>query len=270
MVTIENRVFAGDGRIRWMEFVNRGFFDGQGSLLEIQSVGRDITVRKEAEQALAASRLQLRALLEANDTLLEAQRRDIAREVHDQLGAALTAVGFRVDALSRLVGENQEALAEAALIKSLVTKASGAARDISSSLRPPTLDDLGLVETCRWYLKDWGSLVAIRTSGRFGRLSKVPSERQSIDVFRVFQELLTNIARHAGATRVQVSLSGGSRGIQLRVADNGGGFDVASRSAGFGLAGVRERMARHGGRVVVLSGSTGTTVTLTLPWSRGQ
>jgi len=209
----------------------------------------------------------LHALLEANDQLRELQRKEIAREIHDQLGALLTAIGFRLDALNHQIGGNAPAAAEVGRIKALVSQARGAAREICNNLRPPILDDLGLVPACRWYLRDWSRLVGIRTRGRFGELPAEPSERLSTDLFRVFQELLTNVARHSGATTVRVGISSGSQGLRLRVADDGRGLSRSGKGQGFGLAGLRERIARHGGEVAVVSGPTGTTVTIVVPGS---
>jgi PAS domain S-box-containing protein len=265
VVTIENRVYSADGSEHWMQFVNRGYFDQSGLLREIQSVGRDISVRKLAEQELAASRAQLHALLEANDRVREDQRKEIAREIHDELGAVLTAIGFRVDALNHQIGESALIATEVTQIKSLVSQASDAARNICDRLRPPALDDLGLIPTCRWYLREWSGMVGIQATGRFGRLSTDPSEQLSTDLFRILQELLTNVAKHSGATSVRVSISSGRHALRLRVADNGCGFTERKKTHGFGLAGIQERVARHAGEVTISSGPDGCVVTISAP-----
>ena len=270
VVTIENRVYAAGGSEHWMQFVNRAFFDATGHLKEIQSVGRDISARKLAERELAESRTQLHALLEANDHIREDQRKEIAHEIHDQLGAHLTAIGFRIDALTRQIHDKTKLAPELALIKSLVSQANAAARNICDSLRPPALDDLGLIPTCRWYLKDWSGLVGIPAKGRFARLSVEPSEQLSTDLFRIFQELLTNVARHAAASSVRASISSGPDVLRLKIADDGCGFGKERKTPGFGLAGIRERMARHGGELVVTSGPSGTVVTVSVPLRGAQ
>ncbi|MGB4064532.1 MAG: PAS domain S-box protein [Azonexus sp.] len=265
VVTIENRVNAADGSEHWMQFVNRAFFDATGGLKEIQSVGRNISARKQVEQKLATSRIHLRALLQANDHDREEQHKEIAREIHDQLGAHLTAIAFRVDALNRQTRRNVQVSTELAMIRSLVSRANEAARNICDSLRPAALDDLGLTPTCRWYLRDWSGLVGIPAEGRFARLAVEPSKQLSTDLFRTFQELLTNIAKHSGASLVRVSISNGVEALRLRVADNGCGFAKERPPQGFGLAGVRERMARHGGEVTITSGPSGTMVAISVP-----
>lgn len=265
VVVIENRVYAADGRECWMQFINRGLFDDAGQLREIQSVGRDISERKMTETALAASRAELHDLLAANESDREKQRKEIAQEIHDQLGALLTAISFRVDDLGRQIKGDLPLAVEINRIKSLVTQASSATREICSNIRPPLLDDLGLIPTCRWYLKDWSRLVRIAAKGRFSSSNKNIPEPLSTDLFRVFQELLTNVAKHASATNVRVSLSGGSKILRLQVTDDGCGFTPDSQSRGFGLAGVRERMSRYGSQVAISSGPTGTTVSITIP-----
>lgn len=270
VVTIENRVYAADGSEHWMQFINRGFFDATGRLKEIQSVGRDISASKLAEQELTASRAQLHNLLEANERVREEQRKEIAREIHDQLGALLTAIGFRIDALNHQIGNNQPLSTEITRIKSLVSQANVAARNICDNLRPTALDDLGLIPTCRWYLKYWSELVGIQAKGRFGRLATKPSEQLSTDLFRIFQELLTNVARHARAGSVRVSISSGADALRLRVEDDGRGFGNEAKTQGFGMAGIRERIARYGGEVSITSGPGRSMVAISVPLERAQ
>ena len=265
VVVIENRAYAADGSERWVQFINRGLFDDAGQLKEFQSVGRDISDRKITEQALAASRIELHALLAANDSLRENQRQEIAQEIHDQLGALLTAINFRIDGLGRQVKGDLPLEVEVHRIRSLVTQASTAAREICCNIRPPLLDDLGLIPTCRWYLKDWSRLVGISAKGRFTSRNKGLPEQLSVDLFRIFQELLTNIAKHASASFVRVNLSGASKFLHLQVTDNGCGFSPDSKPNGFGLAGIRERLSRCGGQMLISSGPSGTTVSITIP-----
>lgn len=272
VVVIENRVISGAGTTRWVQFVNRGLFDEQGCLRELQSVGRDITERREAEEALQAAQHQLHALFAASDRMLEDQRKEIAREIHDQLGALLTTMLFRLEALQATVPGNPAFREEWQRIRALVQEAAEASRDICNSLRPPALDDLGLVATCRWYLERWSRLVGIEASARMARLHHEPDERLRTDLFRILQELLTNVARHAGATRVRVSLSEHRRGLSLRVADNGHGFPPAGRSdrpPGYGLFGVHERIARYGGQVQIASSARGSMVRVEVPEQPG-
>jgi two-component system sensor histidine kinase UhpB len=265
VVEMEHRMRTGRGELRWMQFVNRAFFAADGKLSEIQAVGRDITERKRLEEALAESRAQLHALFEATDNLREQQRKEIARDIHDQLGTIHTAIGFRVEFVKDQFPENLLLANEMSGIKSLLIQAAAAARSICNNLRPPLLDDLGLIPACRWYLQEWSALIGIASSGRFSQISEEFPEQLSTDVYRVFQELLTNVAKHSGASRVRVTVHSGRRRLSLRVADNGRGFAPAAATPGYGLLGVRERMARQGGTVTIESGAAGTVVLITLP-----
>lgn len=181
------------------------------------------------------------------------------------MGAFLTAISFRIDDIGRQVTGNLPLEAEIIRIKSLVTQASCTARDICNNLRPHLLDDLGLIPTCRWYLKDWSRLVGIVAKGRFSSLDNELPEQLSTDLFRIFQELLTNVAKHASASCVRVNLSCVRKFVRLQVIDDGCGFASDSKSHGFGLAGVRERLARHGSQLVISSGPTGTSISITIP-----
>lgn len=266
VVTIENRVYSASGEERWMQFVNRGLYDSNGVLREIQSVGRDITERKRNEQALVEYQARIYSLLEYTDDLREKQRKDMARDIHDQLGAMLTSIGFRIDSLKHLIGGTQAVQDEITRIRAQVNQANAAARTICNALRPPVLDDLGLASACQWYMKDWSAMIGITAHGRFHPFSRPCGEQLSTDIFRAFQELLNNVAKHAHASCVRVSLSSGRHGLRLRVADDGEGFFIDdARNKRYGLLGVKERVQRHGGAVAIQTGKTGTTVTLTVP-----
>ncbi|RFO96613.1 hypothetical protein DIC66_11330 [Rhodoferax lacus] len=194
---------------------------------------------------------------------MEEERRALSRDVHDELGAALTGIRMRLEALAgRLAQGGLVQASELLAVAQTARNTQLAARDICTRLRPQMLDDLGLVEACRWTLKDWSAQVGIAASGRFARLPCEPDGKLAIDMFRVLQELLTNVARHARASRVTVSLSGGAGGLRLRLKDDGHGFAPEQATGGFGLMGIRERVRQHGGQLRIDSGATGTTVTV--------
>jgi PAS domain S-box-containing protein len=239
----------------------------EGRILGVVCAAADITARKHAEQALAAAHRRLGDLAAHRQDALEAERRRLAQDVHDQVGATLTGIRMKLDALARRPNsENAACRSEIHAIVAMVEQAMTHTRDICTRLHPPGLDDLGLVATCRWYLQDWAAATGLRAAGRFSPLSREPNTAARIDLFRILQELLTNVARHAGASHTRVSLSGGTQGLRLRVADDGHGFGPNREAQGFGLTGVRERADRHGGRVAIDSDATGTRITVILPW----
>lgn len=263
---LEFRCRAKTGEWRWI--LTRGRvveWTADGRPMIMSGTHTDITDRKAIEMELGAYRSELVRLLHENDRLREDQRKEIARDLHDQIGAELTALRLR---LAGLLGD--AALAprlrrELDAIQQLVAKTSATAREIGSKLRPPLLDDLGLVATCRWYLKEWAGHARLGTSFRAAGVPAHLPEEASTDIFRAYQELLNNVAKHAQATRVTVRLTQTMRALTLSVADDGRGFDTAAGTAGLGLIGVRERVARHGGRLRIEAVKSGCRVTIDLP-----
>lgn len=264
----EVRVRRGD-QAGWYDLIVEPDRDAAGGVVGVVCAAADITVRKQAEADAVQAHRQLAQLAAHRQDALEAERAALAREVHDQLGAALTGLRLRLEGLAGRLPGPQVALREDLLQMAAAAEAAqGAARAICADLRPPSLDDLGLGETCRWYLRDWGRAACIRTSGRFPRLPAEPPPEMAVDLFRVFQELLTNVARHARATAVKAGLSAGAGGLRLRVADDGIGMTDGGGGHGWGLVGIRERAVRHGGRVEIDAGPGGTVVSVAIPWSR--
>ncbi len=260
----EVRVRRG-GEAGWYDLIVEARRDGAGDIVGIVCAAADITARKAAEEDAAEVHRQLARLAARRQDALEAERAALARDVHDQVGAALTGLRLRLEALADGLPCGDDACRED--LRRLAREAEAvqkSTREICARLRPPSLDDLGLAETCRWYLRDWAATTGLRAAGRFPPLPAEPPAELAIDLFRVLQELLTNVARHAGASRVSASLSAGRRGLRLRVADDGHGFPAGGGEVGggLGLAGIRERAARHGGRVRVESGPAGTAVTV--------
>lgn len=265
VVTIENRVRAASGEERWMQFVNRAFFEPDGRIRELQAVGRDITERKRLEAELAAYRSEILRLLQENDELREQQRKEIAREIHDRVGSPLALVRMRLEALLREEAIVPEKRALMRQIEQSLGQAIATTREICSDLRPSALDDIGLVETCRWYLKQWSGQVGIRGALRATAMPKQLPERLRTDLFRALQELLVNVAKHARATRVRVTLRCTGHGLTLRVSDDGGGLGARQASTGLGLVGIRERIARYDGTFEITDHGDGVTACLRVP-----
>jgi PAS domain S-box-containing protein len=194
----------------------------------------------------------------------EQLRRELAREVHDEIGATLTGIRMQIEGLRQNANCAPCRTGGLDRLLTLVDQAVTRSRSLCTRLRPPMLDDLGLVRTSRWYLSNWSRQTGIRASGRFDpRLDELPDAERT-DLFRILQELLTNVARHSGATRATVTLAAKDDGLRLRIHDNGRGF-TNEEGSGFGLQGVRERARRHGGKVAIDSSPAGSTVTVTIP-----
>lgn len=240
--------------------------DESGRVIGVVCAALDITARRNAQRALEEANRRLSDLAVHLQESIEAERKAVARDVHDQVGATLTAVRMRLTTLAgRTPPEQPLQRAELLSIAALVESAMHATRDICGRLRPPALEDMGLAETCRWYVRDWSASTGIRTRGRFPPQECHCHSAAATDLFRILQELLTNVARHSGARLVQVSLSCAGRRLRLRVRDDGHGFDTSVPVQGFGLAGVRERARHHGGRVEIRSTPHGTAIDVIIP-----
>ena len=240
--------------------------DGKGRISGIVCASADVTERALAQEELELARQQLRRLAARLQDTIEEERRAIAQDVHDQVGAMITGIRMGLAKLAARLPAGDPGTREALRqVAELAERATTSTREICARIQPPSLEDVGLAETCRWYLRDWSRTTGLRATGRFPRLEPEPPSEISIDVFRTLQELLTNAARHSGGTRVRVSLGADRRAIRLSVDDDGRGFDPESARRGLGFTGLRERAARHGGRLDVRSGPRGSTVTMVVP-----
>jgi len=241
----------------------------------LQFIGRDITTRKKAEAALRKSHEELRNLSKHLESAREQERKTIAREVHDDLGQSLTAIKFDLAWLQRrMTGETSGRIQEKIGITSrLVDEAIQSVKKITSRLRPEILNDLGLAAAMEWYLEDFGKRTGIGYEARIdadalGR-NQVDSDR-CVGIFRIFQEALTNVARHSNATEVFVRLEVIEGRIVLLLNDNGKGIDTKhiNTSESFGLVGIRERVNAFAGEINI-SGipGKGTTLKVKLPFN---
>jgi signal transduction histidine kinase len=230
--------------------------------------------RKRAEAQLRESHEQLRALSAHLQRVREEERTRIAREVHDELGQALT--GLKLD-LSRLAGKApRTGNSQADKIKSLVNRVNctiQTVRRIATELRPGILDNLGLVAAIEWQAAEFESRSGLKCSVQAD--AEMPNLDPELNTafFRIFQETLTNVIRHARATRLEVRLSKEADRIVLTICDNGRGISDAeiSNTRSIGLRGMRERAALIGGQVSIRgSPGNGTTVIVQIPFQGAQ
>lgn len=225
---------------------------------------RNRTARlNRAYEELRASRKQLRAVSVHMERVRECERARISREIHDELGQALT--GLKMDLCRRLNGH-----AEAGNLPAMIDAMIDTVRRIASELRPRILDDLGLLAALEWQASDFETRTGIRFRLRStGAFDHIDTER-STALFRIFQEVLTNIARHADATRVLITLSAGPASVRLTVRDNGSGLrPPVSGQKRLGILGMQERAGAFGGRVTVTGApGKGTVVHARVPVTR--
>lgn len=228
---------------------------------------QDITERKRTELALIESRRQLRELSSHQKTLIEEERKRIAREVHDELGQRLTALKMEISLLRLSFGNNPELLHIAEEMRTLADGTIDVVRQIASNLRPAALD-LGLVAAIEWLAEDLQLRSEIRCELEIGSEEIHMDELPATVAFRVVQESLTNVARHSGASAVRIALREAGGQLHLRIQDNGKGFDPAAGTPreGFGLLGMRERvLALNGGLQIDSTPGHGTTVSIDIP-----
>lgn len=283
VVVIENRVYSAGGELRWMQFVNRGFFDADGELVEIQSVGRDITEHKRAEFALVEAHEQMeRRVVERTEQLRqlavqttlaeERERQAIARDLHDDLGQILHVARIKFDSLVKnLACETQPQLAE---LDRLIYDASRLVRSLTAQLSPPVLRELGLGPALVWLCEELERNYGLIVEARIEPLPLALSETVSAILFRAARELLINVAKHADSDLATLELYQERDCLLLVVEDDGVGIgDMAQAFAGkqgVGLSNVRERILFIGGRVELdTKPGGGTRAQLRLPLQSG-
>lgn len=234
---------------------------------------RDVTERVRAEEALRRSQTELRELAYSMNSVREEEKRRIARELHDELGQALTALKLDLTWLSERLPAGQAAIAEKlGAMQAMIDGTVAATRRISADLRPLILDDLGLVPAAEWLVQEFTQRTGIPCELRVASPELELKDPQATAVFRILQESLTNVARHARAQRVEVALGRSDGSVTLNVRDNGRGFnlDDPRRPNAFGLMGLRERVSLLGGEVRIDSQpGLGTVLHVQIPLEEG-
>ncbi|WP_063798025.1 PAS domain S-box protein [Streptomyces sp. 150FB] len=250
-----------DGTRFWANVVITALFDETGELRGFGKVTRDMTERRAAEQALTERRRLFAHLVQAQ----ELERRRIAWDVHDDSIQAMVAVGMRLELLADRASEPYAS--ELSTLDASVREAVGRLRNLSFRLQPPGIDRHGLVESLSQHLNDvvtgWGLEPSLEHT-----LEKEPAPETAITIFRIVQEALLNVRKHARARTVRVSVAAGNGGLLVRVADDGTGRPAVAPTAHehFGLMEMRERAETAGGWWTLRSEpGTGSTVEFWLP-----
>jgi PAS domain S-box-containing protein len=245
-------------------------FDAAGRVVSVLAIGRDITRLKETKQRLRETQQQLRELDARREHAREDERKRMAREIHDVLGQLLTALRLDLDMLGMEFGADQPMLLDrTAKAMHLVDETIAVVRNVASRLRPPVLE-MGIVSALEWQAREFAghSGIECAVAAKEGEIDL--DERQAIDLFRIVQESLTNVARHARARRAEVALRRVGESYELVIADDGVGFvpeSVGRRS--LGLVGMRERAAGLGGALGVQSQpGAGTRIVAMIPAKR--
>jgi len=269
-ITNERRL---DGSTMWVEGDYMCFYDAEGRITGHFGIQRDVTDRVLAAEELEQSRTELRALAARLQTTREEERTRIAREIHDELGQALTALKLDLAWLATqgpkgAGGRNSGAFRQIdTSITARIDETMQIVRRIASELRPSTLDQLGLEAAIECLVKEAAERTGITITLQAEEFPRLPDEVAS-HAFRIIQEALTNVTRHSKATRVDVTVRRLEKSIILAVEDNGVGFQPQSLSGlkSLGLVGMRERALACGGTLLIRGNpGEGSAIVVTIP-----
>jgi PAS domain S-box-containing protein len=264
---VEEEIAVG-GERRWSETFKSPVVDASGKVIGTTGFARDITLRRQLEEEQRRFREQLRALTAHLESVREQERVRIAREIHDELGQSLTCMGMDLAFLDKQIGpNNKEAGARVAALVELVKETIRCVRRISSELRPSILDDLGLGAAVEWLAHDFETRTHVSCAVQVPEELLLPSDLAT-PLFRICQEALTNVTRHASATHVNIQVECSDTHLSLAVQDDGRGIteEEIRRHGSLGLLGMKERVAMLGGTLTVKGEpGQGTTLTVQIP-----
>lgn len=248
--------------------------DHTGEIIGLIGVSHDVTERQRAAELLENSQVQLRALSARLHSVREEERARIAREIHDELGQLLTGLKLDIVALTKKLADPvtradwQPIVERAREITQLINEAIQTVRKISTELRPALLDAVGLTAAIEWQAHEFQKRTGIKCHLRLPANTLDLDPERAVALFRIFQEILTNVTRHAEANELDISLAEDGADLILRAHDNGRGIRASdlSNPKSLGLLGMRERALLLGGDVTIRGPQgKGTTVTVRIP-----
>ncbi len=272
--SVSHRIVLPDGSERFVHGQARLIFNKDGKAIRMIGTVQDITELRKAEEALHESESELRHLYSRLISAQEEERKRISMELHDEMGQALTSILINLSAIHKGMASQtpprvKERLAEARL---QAEKTLDQMRDLSLRLWPSLLDDLGLVPALRWYVNGYTRRLDIEVQLSTVGLEDRLSPEVEVVLYRIVQEALTNIAKHAGAGRVWIRLERTNKGVTASIEDDGRGFDEKkalgprAAEAGVGIMGIRERVASLGGTLRIESSpGHGTRLSVKIP-----
>ncbi|MBI1891548.1 MAG: CHASE domain-containing protein [Burkholderiales bacterium] len=265
----EHRIVQNGGGQRWVHTIVR--LDNSSEDRLLRGTIMDITDRKEAVEAMKRSQELLRELTAHQDRVKEEERKRIAREIHDELGQTLLALRIDIAMLEARTGQTHPKLNQK--VRAVLSHIDGTVRtirNIINNLRPAVLD-LGLTAAIEWQVAEFERRSGIDCELIIGTRDFSVDDTRATALFRVLQESLTNVLRHAEATRVMIRLYQESNQLVMKITDNGVGIYPNSRrkANSFGLVGVEERIHALNGKCVISSvPGEGTTLTIYIPMAR--
>ena len=271
-VEVEFRILRPDGEVRNVLFKTVLTKNKEGGLLNSFTTALDITESRKAEEQIRYYNLQLKQLAANLQNIREEERRRIGREIHDELGQWLTVLKMEIAGVKKIKGDEKR-LNES--IEEMLEQVDGcikSSRRISTDLRPSIIDDLGLIAALQWQAEEFGKRANIKSvfKSDVKKLDLPPDF--TIGIFRIFQESLTNVARHAEATIVTSTLYSFKGELVLNITDNGKGFNTATIGSKktLGLIGMKERtLLMNGSYDINSSPGMGTEIMVIIPIPAG-
>jgi PAS domain S-box-containing protein len=250
--------------------------DPQGNITSVTVISKDITRRKQTEQELLKYQQQLQSLAIRMSEMEELERKEIARTLHDLVGQNLTALSLNLNIMFGLMPEDQKSFLFTRMEDSqkLLEETTQHIREVMADLRPSVLDDFGLLAALHWYGQRFSERTGIQTVFEGEDFLSCLSPIMETIIFRIVQEALTNVLKHASADRVELRLEKIENWLHLKISDNGigflfKGFHFEGEKRGWGLATMRERAMAMGGDLAVFSEpGKGTQIILQLPVER--
>jgi two-component system sensor histidine kinase UhpB len=267
---IEYRVVTRAGQLKHIREVGYARRSDTGQVTVLFGSAQDVTGHKQVEHTLRYSGEQLQALSRRLVELREVERKEMASELHDRVGQNLTALDINLSILASSLPQDASDAMRMRLADSgaLVEATTAAIRDLLAELRPPMLDEQGLMAALDWHAREFSTRVGIPVTVRgLDRVDR-PAPAVELVLFRVAQEALNNVAKHARARRVEVALERSESAYLLSVLDDGVGFDALDQLSGMhlGLVTMRERSHALGGRLdIETSVGNGTKLKVSIP-----
>jgi len=271
----EGRIIVPGGDMKWINMRGSPRRMESGVVLLWEGIVSNITHSKEAEKAIRESRQQLAELSSHMETMIEQERARIARDIHDELGGLLVAMKFEASLLAGKIAKEAPTLAQRiASLGKLVDDAIGTAGRVARELRPGILAEFGLAAAIESQALDFSQRTGIPCQVLCADHDIETEQNLEVALFRIFQEALTNISKHAHASRVDVRLVSEGDEAVLEICDDGRGLkpNDLKKPKSFGLRGIRERLQNLGGSLEILAGKKGGTrlvVRAPLPFGLG-
>jgi PAS domain S-box-containing protein len=265
-----------NGNIIWLTFNTRPVRDNQGTVLYYAGTCQDITERKKTEEALKKSEKNLRVLSNRLINAQENERKRIAFELHDELGQSLVGLKFQLSILQKKsTGMPEDLTLEFSQALKNIDEMTENIRRLSRELRPSVIEHMGLLEALHWLFEDFSLKYGIKVLDSIKEIKKNFSKEQEIIIFRIFQEALLNIGKHAQATQVTMSIAEEKKLTVFLIQDNGKGFNTKTVRGkellrkGLGLIAMQERALMAGGTIEIKSEpGKGTLITFAIPGRR--